>query len=532
MTVTRPHGSTPSDGELPDRADHSDHSDHSEGPVGSDRAALSHRFRRPPRGRSHVTAENLAAKGDLEEDSAEAVVLRRVLERRRTVHAHLYIEELRDLASLWDGASGDDGGNGIAAGLVLRSRIGRATRRLHDAYIGVTDLPACLARVESGDLPTEWFDQLVRAVRDLPGAERRQVDETVAGWRVESLSPDRFRTLVKHLVTWLDPEVGAGGDPASRRDVFLEHAPAPDGTAFLTIVGPIPEILDLSTRLDQAARSVQDAQRHALERIAAGGQDRRIPWDRDGEVAASGRPMSLRALRYVLLTRSPISTDGVEVPSMPLRMNLTVPVLSLLGMSDAPATLEGVHPIPIDMARTLCARATVWHRVLTHPITGEFLPVAAQQYRPSAAMIEHLRLIDPVCAVPGCDRTVLHVGEWDHIEEFDHLDPAAGGPTSPENLHGLCRSHHRMKTDGALDPQRSPDGASTRWAAGGTDWVEIQANSDLVTSVLAATYRRVWDGFQEGIRVAEAIAAGRNGPPGDAFPGDEPPPSSEPDPPF
>ncbi|MCW1804677.1 13E12 repeat family protein [Brachybacterium squillarum] len=248
MTVTRPHGSAPSDGERPQRAEHPDHTGVHDDP-GS--AALSHRFRRPPRGRSHVTAENLAAKGDLEEDSAEAVVLRRVLERRRTVHAHLYIEELRDLASLWDGASGDDGGNGIAAGLVLRSRIGRATRRLHDAYIGVTDLPECLARVETGDLPTEWFDQLVRAVRDLPGAQRRQVDETVAGWRVESLSPDRFRTLVKHLVTWLDPEVGAGGDPDSRRDVFLEHAPAPDGTAFLTIVGPIPEILDLSTRLDR-----------------------------------------------------------------------------------------------------------------------------------------------------------------------------------------------------------------------------------------------------------------------------------------
>jgi len=459
---------------------------------GEPERALPRVLRGTVKGRSEVTAGTIAGLALVEEESEDAVLLRRLLDRRRTVLAALYVAELRDLAALWDEKAGEEDGdvNAAAVGMVLRSRIGRATTRQRDAFVGVTDLPRCLGEVETGALPTEWFDHVLRSVRDLTAEQRHLVDEQVAGWQLDSLSPDRFWTLLRTLVLWFG-RTAADGSPESKRDVRIDVNA--DATACLSVTGPIPEILGLGRRLDVAARAVQDAQRRALERIAAGAQDVEIPWDVDGDVAAAGRHMTLGAIRYLLLTRSTIDTAGVPVPRMPLRLNLVVPVLSLLGVSDAPGTLDGTISVPAEMARALCGDAPVWHRVLTDPISGEFLPVAAQQYRPSRAMLEHVRLVDTVCAVPGCTRTLVDAGEVDHIEEFDHLRPRRGGPTAPENLHGLCRRHHAAKTRGRLDPERTDGGRSTRWSVDGTAWSEVTTNRDLVTATLAAEYQRLWD---------------------------------------
>ena len=465
-------------------------------------APLPRVLRRPVRGRSEVTGENIAELALVEEDSSDAVVLRRILERRRTAHAALYVEELRDLASLWDAPEGEDDGDvyAVAVGMVLHTRINRATSRLRDAYIAVTDLPQCLALVEVGVLPTEWFDHLVRSVRNLRAVQRHRVDEKVAEWEIESLSPERFWNVLRTLVLWFGRRE-ADGTPESKRDVQVDYFG--DAVAGLTVTGPIPEILDMSKRLDRAAHAVQDAQRRALERIAAGEPDVEIPWDVYGDAAATGRHMTLAALRYVLLTRSEISTAGVPTPKVPLRMNLVVPVFSLLGLTDAPAMLDGTIPIHPEMARALCADAPVWHRVLTDPISGEFLPTAAQQYRPTTAMLEHVKLVDPICAVPGCSRKVIDLGEVDHIEEYDHLHPHDGGPTSPENLHGLCWFHHDEKTSGALDPERTADGMHTRWSVDGIAWMDTAKNTDLVTATLAADYQRFWDRYLEDLRTAK-----------------------------
>lgn len=179
-----------------------------------------------------------------------------------------------------------------------------------------------------------------------------------------------------------------------------------------------------------------------------------IPFDGEGRVAATGRPLSLAQLRYAALARTVIETGGIEVSADRFRMNVTVPALTLLGASDAPGMIEGTHPIPAAMARELASGEPVWHRVLTDPATGVFLPAAADAYRPTPRMIEHLRLRHPVCAAPGCTASTRIGAEVDHIEEFDHADPAAGGRTELSNLHLLCRKHHRTKTARRIDPVR------------------------------------------------------------------------------
>jgi 5-methylcytosine-specific restriction endonuclease McrA len=131
-------------------------------------------------------------------------------------------------------------------------------------------------------------------------------------------------------------------------------------------------------------------------------------------------------------------------------------VTTLLGIDDSPAMLDGLTPIPADVARDLAATSSVWYRILTDPICGTHLPVRIDTYRPDAQMRLQLKLRHPVCAAPGCSRLTALAAEDDHIIEYDHQDPARGGPTSQWNLHRLCRRHHQLKTAGLLDPERDP----------------------------------------------------------------------------
>ncbi|WP_341854669.1 hypothetical protein [Brachybacterium sp. GPGPB12] len=91
--------------------------------------------------------------------------------------------------------------------------------------------------------------------------------------------------------------------PESLRDVSLENSLHDDGTAFLRITGPIPEILDLARRLDRSAKTVQARQRRALE------EGEPIPFDLDGDVARGGKAMS-QAARATRSSCAPSSTPA------------------------------------------------------------------------------------------------------------------------------------------------------------------------------------------------------------------------------
>ncbi len=453
--------------------------------------------------RRPLTPRSLIERAGVEPRTPEAAVVQRIFQRRRCEHAALVVAEMRDLASLWcEEDEGDEKAlHALAAAAGLRTRLSRGEDRLRDAHVAVVDLPLCFARVEEGALPVDWFEWLIRSVLRLTSLQRRQVDERVAAWQLEAIDVERFYRELRTLIDWFG-RATVQERPQEQRSVFIQPSPDGDGTACVTIRGPIPEIIALGRRLDAAARAVQDAQRRALADEAP------IPFDLDGDVAATGRPMPLSALRYAVATRSALDTGGVEVPEPAFRLSVVVPVLTLLGRSNAPAMLDGTIPIPPRMARELVARAPAFERVLSDPISGEHLPSASTTYRPTAAMAENLRLIDPVCAVPGCTRNVMTVGETDHIEEFDLEDPARGGPTALENLHRLCRIHHRMKTAGLLDPERDEGSGTTRWRIGGLAVCDVARSTDLVTRELSERLQTAWERYRSDLEFEAMIRSG------------------------
>jgi hypothetical protein len=400
-----------------------------------------------------------------------------------------------------------------------------AYRRIRESHRAVDLCPRTFARLREGDFPAAWFRELLRRSGSLTDEEMSLLDSTVCTWDA-GITPEHFSRCLGTVITMIleRRELPPHLDTEARTRVELERG-REDGTACLQIIGPVPRILALSRRLDAAAHAVQAAQRRALE--AGTG----IPLDPRGEAAESGRPLSLAELRFLLLTTAELDTDGVDVPAESFRLGVTVPLLTLMGISDAPAMVDGTVPIPADMARELAAGEDAWYRILTDPTTGEFLPAPAQRYSAPQAMREHLRVRMSTCAMPGCRRPASCRTEADHIQEFCHEDPAHGGATSVDNLHLLCWRHHALKTARRVDPVRVPaDGSPT--GRSGTMWsiaeqirVFQEDDIDLATPVIVAELEDSW------ARIAAHRAQHERAHPPD---GDDSPPGTDlgPPPPF
>jgi hypothetical protein len=388
-----------------------------------------------------------------------------------------------------------------------RCSITQAHRLIRKAHRSVHLLPAIHERLADGELPATWHEQIITRTSDFTDSEMDLVDEAISTWEL-TLTPEQFLLELKRLVVMIldlratPPYL----DPAARRRVDL-LPPTDDGTGTIRMVGPIPETLAYVRRLDQAARAVHDAQQHALnQRLQAaldeGDTDIPIPFDVDGSVSETSKPLTLAQIRHHLVLTAQFDTDGVHVPAPGFRINLTVPALTLLGTDNQPGILDGTTPIPADMARTLAADNPTWFRVLTDPCTGAFLPLPADRYQATSAMREHLRLRGPVCSVSGCGRSTGDWIEFDHIQEYDQTGNGHGGPTSVENLQPLCPMHHAMKTHGRIDPVREPleqapgPVAGTRWSIDERIAMFIADTTDLATEQDVDAYQNAWRDHQ------------------------------------
>ncbi|ELT43890.1 HNH endonuclease signature motif containing protein, partial [Arthrobacter nitrophenolicus] len=141
------------------------------------------------------------------------------------------------------------------------------------------------------------------------------------------------------------------------------------------------------------------------------------------------------------------SHEAGKVPTPRADVIVTVPVFSLLGLTDEPATLDGYGPVPAAMARKLLADgADSFTRVLVDPRDGAPLEIGRTSYRLTKAMRQALQLRDGKCAFPGCNNNALD-NEADHLQAWEH-----GGATGLSNLAQLCPKHHRLKHNSGWTP--------------------------------------------------------------------------------
>lgn len=263
-------------------------------------------------------------------------------------------------------------------------------------------------------------------VAALPTTVWAEFDATAADNR--ALPSARFSTRMRRLAARLDAAtlVERHDRASADRRVFVE--PAPDGMAWLTALLPVQDAYRAYTCVDRAAativadpeetRSLAQVRADVLTELLAGRLD--------------GQPVDTLASDVAGGNRVPVPTATVAVA-------VTVPIMTLLGLSEEPGTLDGLHPIDAATARELAGHATSFTRILTHPISGVALTVDRGTYRVPADLKRWVRAIHPTCVFPGCGRRTRDC-DLDHTHAY-----AEGGTTSACNLTPLCRHHHRIK---------------------------------------------------------------------------------------
>ena len=314
------------------------------------------------------------------------------------------------------------------------------SHRLHLAHTLTTQFPETLALMDTGRISWPQAIALVEITTGLEPALARAAQARVLP-RMPQQTVAATRKALHRAVLALDAEAAHTRHlhETARRRVTLY--PEPDGMATLALYAPAQAGAAVLAALDM----------HAKPR-------------------AQGDTRSLDQRRADTLTHLVLSSVGVGVPpggtaqatpQIPALVHVVVGLDTLLGANDEPADLRGIGPITAGQARALAyGRDATWRRLLTAP-DGTLLHTDPHTYRPTAPVDRYVRARDRHCTFPGCAMPAARC-DLDHITPYNHQRPENGGTTVPENLHALCRRHHRLKTAGLWTVQRASQG-ETVW---------------------------------------------------------------------
>ncbi|WP_458781670.1 HNH endonuclease signature motif containing protein [Arthrobacter sp. D3-16] len=146
--------------------------------------------------------------------------------------------------------------------------------------------------------------------------------------------------------------------------------------------------------------------------------------------------------------------------SIRAQVMVTVPVFSLMNLTDEPAMLDGSGPIPASIARHLVADgAGSFYRLLVDPRDGAPLEIGRTSYRLTKAMRNWLRLRDGKCPFPGCSNNSLD-NEADHLLAWHQ-----GGTTGISNLGQPCPKHHKLHHTAGWKPTPATTNEPPGWTS-------------------------------------------------------------------
>ncbi len=333
----------------------------------------------------------------------------------------------------------------LACALRISERL--AENLVAESQALVHDLPATQDALRAGRISYRHAQVLIDHTATLPSAGAAAVEEAVLP-KAEILTVPKLDRAARELRERLHPESIEERHSKSVADRRVETCPARDGMAWLNAFLPAPEVLGIENRLRDIAEQLTSEpgeERTRTQLIADAFTDLLL----DSITAAAEDDSEEVSSRRI---DSPIGT-GIRP-----RVLVTVPVLTLLGRSEEPGTLEGYGPIDADTARRIAARAPSFTRILTHPETGAVLSVGRDRYAVPKDLRTWLRVRDETCRFPGCNRSAGRA-DVDHVTDWQY-----GGGTDYGNLVHLCRSHHRVKHHTAWS-STSAGGGRVRWLA-------------------------------------------------------------------
>ncbi|MHC6230262.1 HNH endonuclease signature motif containing protein [Arthrobacter sp. MMS24-T111] len=260
------------------------------------------------------------------------------------------------------------------------------------------------------------------------------------------LVPSRFRAKVRAWRERHHPESLEKRHAKGVADRRMDYAPDRDGMAWLALYLPGDTACAIWNRSTATARGLQNpTDERTLTQLRAdvaaslllGAGNTTTPGEAAGDTGASGM-----------------------IPTPRADVLVTVPVFSLLGLTEEPAVLDGFGPIPASMARRLVAGgAESFYRVLVDPRDGAPLEIGGTRYRLPETLKKWIRLRDGKCTFPGCTNHTPD-NDTDHLTPWHH-----SGRTDVGNLAQLCPKHHRLKHHTTWTPDPATKNEPPGWTS-------------------------------------------------------------------
>ncbi|WP_256041359.1 HNH endonuclease signature motif containing protein [Cryobacterium sp. SO1] len=318
--------------------------------------------------------------------------------------------------------------------------------------------PATFEAFAAGQISYRHATTLLDQLRSLPTDHQAGFEERILP-EAKRLPVGRFRDKARRLRERLHPESIVTRTTNALAERHTRWEAAPDGMGWLHWYGTAHDTKAAYTRINTMAvklKKLGDPTRAGDAAGEAGGRagaDASAGTGTEDDAAAGAGSNSrlaedeeqhkrtldqLRADITRALLLDGITPDGMGAGIRGTVM-ITVPVLTLLGLDEEPATLEGYGPISPEMARQIAGHAPSFTRLLTHPETGVVLSLGKTQHKNTTAMKKWLRVRDETCRFPGCSRPAV-TSDIDHTHDW-----ADGGTTDCDNLAHLCEPHHRLK---------------------------------------------------------------------------------------
>lgn len=272
------------------------------------------------------------------------------------------------------------------------------------------------------------------------------------------LVPSRFRAKVRAWRERHHPESIEKRHAKGFKDRRMEYTPDRDGMAWVSLYLPGDTACAIWNRSTAIARGLQGPyEPRTLTQlrpdIAASlllGATLHPTTADTARAASSGNPGAA----------GETNTTVGKVPAPRADVLVTVPVFSLLGLTDEPAELDGFGPIPASMARKLVADgAESFYRVLIDPRDGAPLEIGRKNYRLTETIKRWIRMRDGKCTFPGCTNRTPD-NDTDHLQAWDR-----GGSTEVSNLAQLCPKHHRLKHARPWIPEPATKNGAPGWTS-------------------------------------------------------------------
>lgn len=300
----------------------------------------------------------------------------------------------------------------------------RQSPTLGDRYVGlaralVTEMPCTMQALGRGESSERHAVLMVQVTSVLSVEHRAEVDRRV-GPLLGRLGLRGAEHAARRVTAELDAAavVRRMADAARSRRVTVR--PAPDGMAYLTVLGPMVEVVGAHAALRRRSQGV------------IGG----VCPEEPPEGRSAGAVASDTALRL-------LSGRAVGEPQ-PVEVHLVMTDRALLGTGNPergtsePARVPGAGSLPAPVARArlrgeeaVAGSAAVWlRRVYTTPDGRDLVAMDSHRRTFSGLLRRMLVLRDDVCTTPWCEAPIAHA---------DHTTAARDdGDTSFDNGRGRC----------------------------------------------------------------------------------------------